>query len=185
MNKTSLLAIEPKLVRKGQKLLHYQCSLWGADIRREQGNLLLQYGFERRRAPEEINGCSQYVLELGKHRRICLWGFGLYYGGSRGIYIGRYKFTPRLACFRDSIWTPEEIDGGPRLTNVFLLEQAVRWIAEYERWVTDAGGASYRQAKMHLAWESFADSLGDLRSLTAPAPMEALDLSKEYMEPLH
>ncbi len=59
MGRTSLLALEPELARRGRKLLHEQCSHWGADIRREEGNLLIEYGFERYRPPAEDNGCSQ------------------------------------------------------------------------------------------------------------------------------
>ncbi len=76
--------------------MHRECSLWGADVRRPAGNLLIEYGFERYRPPVEVNGCSQYILNIGMHRRICLWGFGLYYGRRRGIYLGRFQFNPRL-----------------------------------------------------------------------------------------
>ena len=166
MARTSLLALSPQLVHEGERLLHEQCSLWGADVRRAEGNLLLEYGFERYRPPKEINGCSQYILNLDGSRRVCLWGFGLFYGGRRGIHLGRYDFAPRLATLKTNVWTPAQLNAGPLLSGIVLLEKAVRWIASYERWVDERCGSSYRSACVHLEWEELAEELRTLRTLT-------------------
>jgi hypothetical protein len=159
MDRRSFLALQRRIARKGQKLLHLQCSLWGDDVRREEGNLLLKHGFERHRPPRRVNGCSQYILELAENRRVCLWGFGLFYGEQSGIYVGRYEFKPRVACLRRNVWTPEEFKTGPSLPSTLLLEEAVRWIASYERWIDSVCGSSYRHICMYRAWEELAEDL--------------------------
>jgi hypothetical protein len=78
----------PALVRRqGRILLNQQCWLWGQDVRRAEGNLLLDFGFERLRAPEEITGSSQYTLALGKNDFLRLWGFGLFMEASGEAFI--------------------------------------------------------------------------------------------------
>ena len=49
------------LQRRGSALLNQQCWFWGQDVRRAEGNLLLELGFQRQRPPEEQQGCTQYT----------------------------------------------------------------------------------------------------------------------------
>lgn len=93
-----------KLIKKGSRLLHTQCWFWGQDIRSPAGNLLVQYGFERFRPPEGVEGSSAYLLALVPAREtscLILWGFGLFYRteGAGGIFLDRFRFLPR--------WTPQ------------------------------------------------------------------------------
>lgn len=140
--------IPAQVRRQGRILLHQQCGLWGQDVRRAEGNLLLNFGFERMRAPEGAVSSSQYTLNLGKSEFVRLWGFGLFYGGERGgIYVNRYDFTPRLAFATPKVWQSiEEMRRLPAASDTSLLEKAMRWIASYERWVLHCYGNTYRAA---------------------------------------
>jgi hypothetical protein len=73
--------ILPEPVRRhGAELLHLQCWLWGCDIRRAGGNLLLEYGFSRQRPPSGAVGSSAYLMALESGTHVVLWGFGAFYG---------------------------------------------------------------------------------------------------------
>jgi hypothetical protein len=113
-----------------------------------EGNLLLDYGFERMRAPDAAANSSQYTLALNKNDFVRLWGFGLFYGSEHGgIYINRYDFTPRLASATQNGWQSiDEMRALPAAADTFLLERAMWWIAEYEHWVLSNYGKSYRSA---------------------------------------
>jgi hypothetical protein len=60
---TCIVLPEP-IRRRGAELLHLQCWLWGCDIRRAEGNLLLAYGFSRQRPPSGAAGSSAYLMAL-------------------------------------------------------------------------------------------------------------------------
>lgn len=62
----------------------------GCAIRRPEGNLLIEYGFERDRPPEA--GCSRYPLRQSARRVLVLRGFGFFPGRSldSGIYVNRF-----------------------------------------------------------------------------------------------
>lgn len=147
-----------KLIKKGSRLLHTQCWFWGQDIRSPAGNLLVQYGFERFRPPEGVEGSSAYLLALVPAREtscLILWGFGLFYGteGAGGIFLDRFRFLPR--------WTPQHLLKLPlwrkdQLPDASVPEEASRlvvaarmcarlcaWIEAYERWVNGLMGTSY------------------------------------------
>jgi hypothetical protein len=77
-----------------------------------------------------------------------LWGFGLYYGSSAGIYLNRFSFVPRRALLQDC-WQGETMRGLPRETDLHLLPEILRWIASYEEWVKKHTSAQY-QAQRRL-----------------------------------
>lgn len=72
--------VEPEVLSaywlRGAELMHQQCWCWGQDVRRPEGNLLLENGFERTRAPEDVSGSFRYWLERNG-TRLALWGFGV------------------------------------------------------------------------------------------------------------
>lgn len=145
------------LQRRGAELLHLQCWLWGCDIRRPEGNLLLEYGFSRQRPPAGAAGSSAYLWTAESDTIIVLWGFGAFYGSpvNGGVYLRRYEFAPRYVPWIDPRrlpWLPDQMraavipaepDVQPQLRQQFtgLLE----WIARYEMWVRDSCGLAYRQ----------------------------------------
>ena len=131
------------LLKAGSRLLHQQCWMWGQDVRRPEGNLLLEYGFQRQRPPEGVCGSSQYTYPLDSSFCIRLWGFGLYYGNEVGIYLNRYSFVPRRALLKDC-WQGEAMSGLPRETDLHLLPEILRWLASYEEWIKQHTSAQYQ-----------------------------------------
>ena len=140
---------------RGAELMHQQCWCWGQDVRRPEGNLLLEYGFARTRPPEGVSGSSRYTLHQdGAH--LALWGFGAGYAveGCGGIYVNRYCFVPRWLADHaalDPVWHADQLASLRRpLTrreirrSRRLLRSLIRWIASYERWVESACGPGYR-----------------------------------------
>jgi hypothetical protein len=147
------------LQRRGMALLNQQCWLWGQDIKRAEGNLLLLHGFERLRAPAGQSGSSQYTLRVGRGEdeleeplHVRLWGFGMYFGRERGIFLNRFHFLPRAAELAD-LWQGREMTQLRRARDLALLPAALRWVASYEGWVRDGFGAGYRRACLR-DWEA-------------------------------
>lgn len=87
--------------RSGCALLYQQCWLWRQDIKRAEGNLLLQYGFQRLRPAPGQSGSSQYALQLGDALQVRLWGFGMYFGCEQGIFLNRFECIPCRAELSD------------------------------------------------------------------------------------
>ena len=90
--------------RRGEALLNQQCWTWGRDVRRAEGNLLVNYGFEQFRRPDDACGGTAYRLELtddsSSPRSLTLWGFGFYFASAAqtgGIFMNRFNFTPELS----------------------------------------------------------------------------------------
>jgi hypothetical protein len=141
-------------------LLHQQCWCWGQDIRRADGNLLLEYGFQRSRPPSNIRGSSRYQMRLSARSTITLWGFGFYYArcGRGGVYLNRYDCRPRYchhAGFLEDVWTIEAMPQAcPRHREThrrevaYLAAKAMNWISSYEQWVLDRCGKAYRQSTL-------------------------------------
>lgn len=152
----------PRVLRRwGEEMVHQQCWNWGQDIRRRQGNLLLEYGFTRHRIPDELaettQGCTAYRIGLPKRASLTLWAFGVFYGDPQygGMFLARYRFLPKRLNTCDlaaPIWSLDQLP--PRHTpradeewraTITLLTRALRWISEYERWVMEAYGLRYRR----------------------------------------
>lgn len=165
---------------RGATLLHQQCWCWGQDIQRPQGNVLIQYGFERARKPEDYAGSTRYTLHL-PIATIRLWGFGITYfhPDCGGIYVNRYCFVPRWIpadMDLDLVWRDTQLIGLQRpgtrrqiRRSRRLLQAFMRWASVYEKWVVSTLGATYRRAtlaswtktaipadRMALEWELLA-----------------------------
>ena len=141
-----------RIQRRGQHLLSQQCWLWGQDVKRAEGNLLMAFGFERLRPPDETVGSTQYTLSLANGLHIRLWGFGMYFGAEVGIYVNRYKFIPHSAEFTEGWQGADAMRTLPRSRELLLLAQAADWIASYESWVLREIGLPYRQRALR-EWE--------------------------------
>ncbi len=151
------ISLPEPLRRRGAELLHLQCWLWGCDIRRAEGNLLLEYGFCRQRPPSGAVGSSAYMLSHGADAHVVLWGFGAFYGNltEGGIYLKRYEFVPvrimplsgqRLPWLPDQIrraTTPLEPETQQQMQRQFVA--LLEWIAQYEMWVRSMYGCAYRR----------------------------------------
>jgi len=164
--------LAPDLVARGIALLHQQCWCWGADIRRAEGNLLLAYGFKRRRPPQPSSGSSRYTLELdgaGVH----LWGFGAVWQEQRAaVFIGRYEFLPTLVppeALGGDVWTRDQLRSAPVPPPEWPralsgLARFCRFNADYERWVRHTVGLAWREqvlagwSELVVPAADFADS---------------------------
>lgn len=165
MGSRPLRFLPPSITKRGCALLHAQCWLWGHDVRRAEGNLLLEQGFERVRAPKNVCGCSQYTLVLEDGLQLRLWGFGLFLGRPRGdafegLYVNRYAFTPWYSTLRGDVWEAHRFKRLPRSTDWPLLARALRWVEMYEQNVQSAVGPQYREQCLR-GWQD--------HQLTAPS----------------
>lgn len=148
-----------ELLKQGVGLLSQQLWCWGCDILREEGNWLIEIGFERIEAPADREKCSSvYSLELLSGRRVVLRGFGVFYGDDRfgGIFLPRYEFRPRyttgsaLDCppWSDTdlpkLDTPEE---SQRDSCLSLTVGLTDWIQSYELAVAERQGTDESPTK--------------------------------------
>jgi hypothetical protein len=141
----------------GALLLHQQCWCWGQDIRRPQGNLLLEYGFSRSRPPEGMSGCSRYCYR-DEASILYLWGFGVAFGCVEGhaIVLNRYSFAPRWyhsTASLERVWNADQLSetrppAFKRQRNYARrqLRTLLRCIARYEAWVLESRGIDYRRS---------------------------------------
>ncbi len=159
MRPGTVLALPDELAGRGAKLLHQQCWCWGADIRRPEGNLLLEYGFSRRRPPATVSGSTHYWKNMGG-ANIHLWGFGvLWEQPEGGCYVNRYRFQPvfvPLDRLREEIWSPDSFPAEPAVSSadhrlIAQLSSICGFAAAYEEWVQREAGAGYR-ARVLAEW---------------------------------
>lgn len=155
--------IPTELRRRGRILLNQQLWLWGQDIRRQEGNALIEYGFARIRPPEGVKGSNTYVYHPAPGVVVTLWAFGLSYAqADRGvIFLPRFTFTPQLVAAETPpgvVWsalqlparrTPRGAREWARAHRLFI--PALRWIAAYECWIAGKRGPAYRRACVE-AW---------------------------------
>jgi hypothetical protein len=137
-------------------LLHQQCWLWNRDASRNEGNLLVEYGFDRAIPPQREWGSSCYTYVLPSNEIVRLWEFGVMYAEPKagGVFLQRGIFDPKLIPSRYTTavaWSPEQIAGarsvraGDRKRMLTLLPTLLAWIGSYERWVLDNVGHDYRR----------------------------------------
>jgi len=149
------LSIPRNIRKQGTALLDQQMWCFGCDIRRKDGNALLEFGFTRVRPPEGVKGSSQYGLSLDEQgAQLVLWAFGIYFGigPQGGLLLRRYEFSPRLLPDPGLAWNSEDLPR-PHLPNCEtecqrvqgLLPEALRWLAEYEEWALAHLGVEYRR----------------------------------------
>lgn len=179
-----------RLQKRGKQLLNQQCWLWGQDIRRKNdNNLLLEYGFERLRAPEGKSGSTEYRMRMPCGTVVCLWGYGVYYGMQSGLFLSRYEFTGREATLDPGWMEIEHFRTGPRSHDWHALARVVVWMATYEHWVLDQVGTLERRAalaswkksvcggdEMAYAWQQLATELRSVCAVQAVHPLTNYDL---------
>ncbi len=146
-----------RLVSRGSRLLTQQCWYWGCDVRRPEGNLLLDLGFARTRPPEGVEGSTLYALEPAPGVQLILWSFGVFYGraGTGGLFLNRFRFEPLLTdqtTLLQEIWQIEQLPNlgragdADRARLAGLLCELLRWVIAYEHTVLAVQGLAYREA---------------------------------------
>ncbi len=160
--------------------MNQQCWLWGQDVRRASGNLLLERGFCRQRADDGSAASSQYTLHLEGGRWISLWGFGVMFGEQdRGTYLNRFEFVPRVVPVADGRWMRADAFRGLDVAgDTSALQELAGWIAEYERWVLEVISVDYRETCLR-SWRKRV-----IPSLELPSAWDelAVGLSKASLE---
>ncbi|MEL6106572.1 MAG: hypothetical protein AAFU85_11060 [Planctomycetota bacterium] len=129
---------------------------WGRDVEHPNGNLLMQFGFERYRDSETIDRSTCYRLDQDQ-LHVTLWGFGMFFGQRElgGLYLDRFGFCPSWAPIESlslAIHWPDELPPFSRPRGLAqwqrarqLWKSAQLWIAEYESWATGIAGRVYRR----------------------------------------
>ncbi|MEZ4553709.1 MAG: hypothetical protein R3B59_07355 [Dehalococcoidia bacterium] len=136
--------LPPELVKRGAEMMDRQCSLWGADVKHEGGNLLVRHGFERH-PPANGVGSSCYILPHAD-ATVVLRGYGCFYrtAAHGEVFIPRFDFVPRYtSCPGEPIEAivPAYADRHGRPSTLEwaaagqLFLRALHWIGHYERWV--------------------------------------------------
>ena len=166
-----------QILRFGDQLMQQQLWCWGRDVERAEGNLLMEFGFERHRDCAIDPQSTCYRLDCDD-LHVSLWGFGMFFGRRDlgGLYINRFDFRPRWApieSLAEGIHWPQELPAFARPRGMSqwvrardLWSALLRWIADYEAWVQDTSGPTYRSKtvetwlrpfvradKMSAAWQ--------------------------------
>jgi hypothetical protein len=202
------LAGDPALAddcwRFAADLFNQQLWCWGCDIKYRCGNLLMAHGLARTKPPRGCAAPSIYETAAGSSRRICLRGFGVFYGDDRwgGLFVRRYTFAPG--------WTPQSrLDSPPwncedlpplttpasdEIACRHLLRGMIDWIADYESAIAARPGIDYRRQtlsrwhetgvvaraeKVAHAWRR----LGDLLARQFPLPTDTARVSPRSDSP--
>jgi hypothetical protein len=142
----------------------YNLQMWcfGCDIRRIEGNLLIEYGYERHRAPTGSYGSSHYVLPLGADTHLHLLGFGLIlHVADTGIVLKRHDKLPRLVTHWNVIpqlFEPHQLPTAtiPHsiediTTATHLLTLLTNELSKYEKFVSSSVDSHYAQKRRRTA----------------------------------
>ena len=68
-----------QILRFGDQLMQQQLWCWGRDVERAEGNLLMEFGFERHRDCAIDPQSTCYRLDCDE-LHVSLWGFGMFFG---------------------------------------------------------------------------------------------------------
>ena len=139
-------------------LFDQQLWCFGYDIRRPEGNLLVEMGCERLTA-ESADCASCYQMQLPTGERMTLRGFGFLcedLANSHAVFLHRDGF--RVSWFEQGLeslpWWPVDVmktvavPRGSAEQAARTLGRAIDWIAEYEHTVTERLGAGYRSSAL-------------------------------------
>jgi hypothetical protein len=150
-----LLALPPALRKVAAALFDQQMWCWGCDIRREGGNLLAAYGFHKH-ASDKKNCHSTYTFALDSDCTMTLWGWGMWISRAEmgSAFVSRSRFdlqhtyevvNPIGACQASDLpFTTLTTSAQVELGRALLCE-AMLLCADYERWLIQSVGLSYRE----------------------------------------
>jgi hypothetical protein len=135
---------------------------WGCDIRRQEGNLLLAYGCERRGSPDPRYH-SAYIYSLCADCTLTLWGWGVWIAreGLGSLFLSRSRFRvsyiPQVHRYPQA-WQADDLPSGKspcdpaaQTSTHCLLIEAMDWIGGYEHWLACHTESHYREAAI-AAW---------------------------------
>ncbi|MEN1679674.1 MAG: hypothetical protein AAGJ46_08775 [Planctomycetota bacterium] len=192
-----LQILRRELLKQGVALLCQQIWCWGRDILRPEGNWLVELGFERVKAPEDLEQCSSvYTLQLPRGRRVVLRGFGVFFGDDShgGVFLPRYEFAPKFTANATLNCPPWSANDLPELTPPDESNQdacrsmtldLIDWIHGYEANVVEQLGIDYRRStladwkggkrkslpaeELAGAWRSLGETIAEHPAVLIPA----------------
>jgi len=146
--------------RAAAGLLSQQIWCWGQDIKRAEGNWLLELGFTRTPPPEDQKNCaSVYTLSLSQSKRIVLRGFGVFFGDDTkgGVFLERYVFRPQFteqSRLTVGPWACEDLPAMADPTAEqsircrLMMMELIEWIIGYEVNMLTRLGIDYRRESL-------------------------------------
>jgi len=150
---------QPSFRHRAAALLDQQMWCFGRDIVRSKWNILLDLGMCRYRSPNPNTGSTLYTAAVEPGGSLFLWGFGAMYAEPNlgGVFVRRYGFAPRLTDRESAVGVFEPSQLG-RLTGPStvqdqrrmrtLLPRLAGWFAEYEHWIAETHGTTYREESL-------------------------------------
>ncbi len=135
----------------------FDLQMWclGCDIRRRDGNLLLECGFSRRRPTGKITGSSYYFKEIDPVHTMHLWGFAVVITTQEcGLCLRRYERIPlfsQKAEVNQNAWRPQDIpkfkeprEEQEKEKATALLKRCVSELIKYEARIQHMKEPQYR-----------------------------------------
>lgn len=147
---------EKSQVKAASALFDQQLWCWGRDVSAAPENLLLRSGLQCARPHEGTRASSAYSAQFSDGGQVILWGFGCFYGESDlgGVFLQRYGFMP-LYTHLERLSTVYRLEELPHLAVPStahelhavrsLLGNLLDWFAEYEHWIAESQGLTYRE----------------------------------------
>lgn len=141
--------------RLALKLIETQMWCFGADIRRSEGNLLIEFGFVRDRPPEGISGSTSYRIHW-EGLDVTLWGFSALFSQEElgSLTFKRHEWEPRWTSMKIAPQNLWQAGAMPRLGTPCgvgewksaraLLRRAVDFLVHYEQAIDTKLGPVYR-----------------------------------------
>lgn len=141
--------------RLAHTLLDQQMWCFGCDVRLTDPHALLEWGFDKYSPPEGSCTPSHYRWE-GDRGQVGLWGFGIWFAkpswGSLLLQRGRFQPEWSAKCeLQTNIWRAWDLKGfrqphgaTEHQAAYSLLTNLTYWLADYEFWVHQRYGISYR-----------------------------------------
>ena len=153
------------LRKQATAMLTQQFWIFGFDIRRAEGNLVLADGFSKQRPPKgRPITCSRYSQHLSESEAIALWGFGLYFTCAEcgSIFLPRHAIAPIYSPesgLDANAWDPDDLvtlrqpeSKDETKACRQLLVDALIWVRNYEARVLSDHGEAYR-SEVLAAWK--------------------------------
>ena len=145
---------EAKLLQRFTRMVDQQFWRWGCDVKHEDGNLLVRYGFERVPPPDrQTASSSAYYLKPHAGARIVLRSFAVFYGddGLGGLLLKRFDCRPYRTPAAELEIVPHHESDLPLLVQSApndddwrtLAVDLVEQIIAYETWVMRIFGTKY------------------------------------------
>ena len=131
------------------KALGQQLYFWGCDARHPRGNLLCEFGLERRKE-EGVTGSSCYSMsyndDIIELHGLCVGRYSktnpsfLYTRQHKSCWVYEDSRPPVPGCYNRELINTKSIERVEQASRAFL-----EWWLEYEAWVTTHTDAGYRQ----------------------------------------